>query len=408
MIETYMNEFPSQLEKIIQSHLKQTFLDPKKAKGAFNDKDYIYFSKGAARLSEAFTSERGSLPVNYLNDPVLRSGYLLYFLPVNFLKIMRVLAQLDPKELVTGKVRVLDLGCGPGTSGLGVMAFYAELLAKKKVKDAWLDFTLIDLNFNILKDARALHDAYAAHLVKANPGFHSLCSAKSYDFMRGDLNRFLRNFKYHIIVISNVLNEFGTREERADFIEQIMADHLDPKGKLIIIEPALQKTSQDLQLLRDEIVLKRKKGFVHAPCLHQEACPLNLFNKRDWCHFYLPWECPPIIEKTDKLIGNRKEWLNLSYLVLGKTERNGFSKNNWRVISNQMPSKGKKEIVLCGQRGRTRVTRLDKNKTATNRTFDEMRRGDLVELDTLSDAPYRVDGEFAVKDDTRLKIIART
>ncbi|MDO8518679.1 MAG: small ribosomal subunit Rsm22 family protein, partial [Deltaproteobacteria bacterium] len=338
--------------------------------------------------------------------PVLRSGYLLYFLPVNFLKIARVLGQLPPDELVSGKVRVLDLGSGPGTSALGVMAFYADLLAKKKIKDAWLDFTLLDLNFNILKDARALHDAYAQELSK-QPGFHSLCSAKNFDFTRGGMGRFLRNFKYHLVILSNVINEFRSREAAADLIEEILTHHLDPKGKIVIIEPALQKTSQDLQHLRDEIVVNRKKGMVLAPCLHQEECPLNVVNIRDWCHFYLPWECPPIIEKTDKLIGNRKEWLQLSYLVLGKNvpER---SPSTWRVISNPMPSKGKKELVLCGPPGRYHITRLDKNATATNRIFDEIKRGDLIELDIGPPAPYRVDGEFAVTDKTRLKIISRT
>src|SRR5690349_3720160 len=113
-----MLEFPAHLEKLILDYLKKAFLDPRKMKGAgesFNEKDFKYFSRGAGLLSEAYTVERETLPKNYFNDPVLRSGYLLYFLPVNYLKIIRIFEQFSPQELVSGKIRILDIGCGPGT-----------------------------------------------------------------------------------------------------------------------------------------------------------------------------------------------------------------------------------------------------------------------------------------------------
>lgn len=408
-------EFPSNLQNILLSYIKQTYLPSKKRKSdsqSFNARDIDFFSKGAGLLSQAFTEERGSLPSPYLNDPVLRTGYLLYFLPVNALKVVRVLQEFKPSELVSGKVRLLDLGAGPGSGMLGMMMFYADLLKKGILKEVSLDFTLMDQSYSALKDAVSLHHAYADTLKREVPGFHSACFIKHFDFRRESLNRFLRNFKYHLVLMENILNEFPDHQLKSDFVESTLRQHLDPeKGKLIIIEPALKKTSRDLQKIRDEMVVVRKTAHVHAPCLHQEQCPLNVVNLRDWCHFYFHWKRPDFIARVDKIIGNRKDWLACSYLVLARKEREWRSvfsntRNTWRVISNLMPSKGKQEIVLCGPPGRYHLTRLDRNVSSTNQSFDRLRRGDLIEFHPAgSHPPYQVDGNSELTRQDYLKII---
>lgn len=404
-----MLQFPPELTEILLSYIKQAYLKKSlKARcSPFNEHDFRYFSRGAGRLSQAFTEERESRPDNYFNDPVCRSGYLLYFLPVNFLKIVRIFEQGDTRELVTGKIRVLDLGSGPGTSMLGLMAFYESLLRAKKIGDAWLEFTLADKNHAVLRDARHLHELYAAKL--RQPGFNSACFTKDCDLKKGDLKRILRNYRYHYIVLGNILNEFSDRASQVNFIKEVL-DHLDPqKGKLVIIEPAAKTTSRNLQFLRDQLVTRDKLAFVHAPCLHQEVCPLNVVNKRDWCHFYFSWDRPKFIEKVDRLIGNQKDWLACSYLVLSHGKRLAMSqeethRNTWRVISNRMPSKGKLELVVCGPPGRYHLTRLDRDRSSINKTFGDLRRGDLVRL-KVPFKPYDADGRHGIrKDDEVVKL----
>ncbi len=404
-------EFPLNLEQVLLSYIKQTFLPPKKRKTFdFNAKDIEFFSRGAGLLSQAFTEERGSLPPDYLNDPVCRSGYLLYFLPVNALKVVKVLQEFKPFELTSGKIRILDLGAGPGSGMLGTMIFYSALLKKGIFKEINLDFTLVDHSYSPLKDAINLHRAYADILSREIPGFHSACLIKHFDLRRESLNRFLRNFKYHLVLMENLLNEFPDNRQKSDFVESNLRQHVDPeKGKLIIIEPALKKTSRGLQKLRDEMIGVRKAGFVHAPCLHQERCPLNVVNLRDWCHFYFHWKRPDFIARVDRMIGNRKDWLACSYLVLGRKERDWKSvfsdhRNTWRVISNLMPSKGKKEVVLCGPPGRYHLTRLDRNASASNQSFDRLRRGDLIEHHIPGSQGYRVDGNSELTRNCSLKM----
>ena len=81
-----------------------------------------------ARLSNLLTRERDALPQPYLRDKDLREAYIRYFLPVNLYKIHVPLRELSlhpggifQKE----RLRILDLGSGPGTAILGVMDFFS-------------------------------------------------------------------------------------------------------------------------------------------------------------------------------------------------------------------------------------------------------------------------------------------
>jgi ribosomal protein RSM22 (predicted rRNA methylase) len=81
-----------------------------------------------ARLSRLLTGERENLPSAYLKDRGLREAYEAYFLPPNLRKIhapLRDLARHPVKLLNKDSLRVLDLGCGPGTMLLGVLEFFA-------------------------------------------------------------------------------------------------------------------------------------------------------------------------------------------------------------------------------------------------------------------------------------------
>lgn len=387
-----MNSFPKALESILLKILKQTYGKGTKKTGAFGHSDFKHFSSGVKKLNLHFTRQSATLPQNYLNDPVLRSGYLLYYLPVNYLKTVRVLSEFRSEELVSGRVRILDLGAGPGTSMLSVMSFYADLVQKKQMKEVWLDFTLIDQNFNSLKDAKNLHDEYRAHLEKQVPGFKSSCCVKSFDLKRGGLKRFLRGFRFHLITVGNLLNEFSNDEERFGFVSQVLQDQLQSKqGKLILIEPASLSCSRGLQVLRDKI-LARQLGFVHAPCLHQEACPLLKASDRDWCHFYFDWKRPDFIAHLDKLVGIKKDFLQCSYMVFADHAR-ASPVDTWRVISNPLISKGKKELVLCGPKGRYHLKRLDRNKTRKTNDFDSVNRGDLVLWAGATSTDFSIDGQ---------------
>ncbi len=385
--------------------------------GAWTTHDLNFFAPGAALVSEGFTSERSEMPRNYFNRPEYRSGYLLYFLASNVPKVMQCLRIVNAATRFAGqdRVRILDLGCGPGTAALACAEYWRSTESKQL-----LDITGVDQNKAILQDANALFTggAYTTaglRTINANVDHHLLVSR-------------LRKQTYDVIVLANLLNEFGNMEQREKLVAALLRHHLTDSGVLIIIEPALQGLTRALMELRDRLL---PVAPVLAPCLHQAACPMLTHNRRDWCHAYLDWKRPAVIGQVDQLIGNRKDHLKFSYVIFatpGTGRQSSVAGNSttsgpdgrrpatgdvvavtgnrrpatgdallrFRVVSAPLLSAGKSELLLCPaimpEGGRLhRLTRLHKEHSPSNADFARVLRGDLVET---------ISGERLVSGDT--------
>ncbi len=332
-----------------------------------------------ARLSSLLTREREDLSGAYLKDKGLRRAYLLYFLPSNLAKIHVPLKELSlhPKGIAAKeRLRILDIGSGPGTASLGVLEFFSQ-----QEKRPLLQFTAVDQVGENLKDAENLFRSWrdetgidvSLRTVKSE-------AEKAMDRLGGD--------RYDIIVLSNVMNElFHGNEDRIAkrtlFLKNILSRLLASDGSCIIIEPALRNTSRELLMVRDGL---REEGFhIYSPCLVGEKCPA-LANLKDWCHEDVPWDPPEIVKKIDSLIRLRKDSLKFSYLVLRKDDISSadiYGENVFRVVSEPLVSKGKIEFYLCGRRGRRLITRLDKDATPSNGAFERLARGSIVVFERL-------------------------
>lgn len=395
---------PVSWEGLLKGYVKRTFYADTRRKdfadrAQFTEGDYRFFIKGVRELNLAFTQERAFLPKNYLNRKELRSGYILYFLPVNALKVATLLATspLDPlssakqspcgivKRGDGGEVTILDVGSGPGTGMLGTMLYLEKALLSAGVTSLRLKWILLDQNRQALNDAAALHDLVLDDLRRRHPKLNisSEVRLEGRDVFSGKISRTVP--KADLILCLNVLGELVSNR-RAALLEDLLAHVLSPQGRLLVMEPALQTTTRDLMKLHDEI-LTHESGFVYAPCLHQAACPMLKANDRDWCHTYIPWERPSWIEKIDHLVSIRKDYLKCSYLLLGREPPARRGSDLWRVVSGPLNSKGKSERLLCGEAALPdllRVTRLDRDQATPNRDFDELERGDIVAMNKTS------------------------
>src|SRR5262245_38375095 len=96
--------------------------------GELAEKEGISFERlvrAVAELSLLFTKDRAALRRTYLEEPVLASAYLQYFLPVNLSKIHVLLNEMPALE-AGQQFSVLDLGSGPGTGALAVLDWWHE------------------------------------------------------------------------------------------------------------------------------------------------------------------------------------------------------------------------------------------------------------------------------------------
>ena len=323
-----------------------------------------------ARLSKLLTKERERLPAAYLKDTGLRKAYLSYYLPSNVPKIHLALKELSlqPESMLAKeRLRILDVGSGPGSAMLGVLEFFA-----RRENPSFLEFTAVDHVAENLKDLAALYASYQGRC-GLDASLHTVKTSI-------EKVEPLLNGHYDLIILSNVLNELFHHDEdrtakRIDILHQFLRRFLSHDGSLIIIEPALHDTSREMLLVRDGLVAQ---GFhVYSPCLMNENCPA-LVNPKDWCHEDVPWEPPAVIQDIDELAGLRKDSLKFSYMVVrkdGLSLADVYGADAFRVVSEPLVSKGKIEFYLCGKGGRRLTMRLDKDKSPANDDHARLRQG---------------------------------
>lgn len=378
---------PPHWEALLWGYVKRAFYpgtrrEPFAGREVATEGDYRFFAPGVRKLNELFTRDRAYLPKNYLNQKELRSGYILYFLPVNALKIAALLGQMRLYLPNPPPFTILDIGSGSGTAVLGVFLWLERHLAGLSAP-LQLRWILVDQNRQALRDACQIYHQAFEELRRRFPHveINSRVETIVTDLEQPFTNRL--RLEANLILAVNVIGELAHRK-RLSIIERLVRGSLKAGGRLLVVEPALQRTTRELMQLHD-LLLARRTTSVVAPCLHQAACPMLAANKRDWCHTTIEWERPPWIERFDRLVGIRKDYLKCSYLALGRPgEAPTYPNSSWRVVSGQLSSRGKSELLLCGPGGLPnllRVTRLDRDRSETNCLFDELRRGDLVQME---------------------------
>lgn len=336
------------------------------------------------RLSDILTRERVLLPTAYLAEADLREAYVHYFLPPNMAKIQIVLEELarHPAGLFSRQtLRIMDLGSGPGTAIAGALHFFSrqvprpvlECIAVDQVSD---NLTLAEELFVRTRDSIGMQ-------ARLQTVCSSLMSARS--TVKGPCD---------LLILSNVLNELfpgegRAVEKRSAMLHELCSAVLAEDGTCLIIEPALRETSRDLLAVRDTMI---SIGYViYGPCLGGKQCPARE-NPKDWCHEDIPWQPTWIMTEIDRLTGLRKDSLKFSWLVIRKDDRSLsdiHGTNCFRVVSEQMPSKGKLEYFICNGINRRRVVRLNKDTSGENKEYSDLHRGDIISCVGLVDDDNR-------------------
>lgn len=392
-----MIQFPKNFQDFLLQYIKAEFYRGTRRASflerPFGSEDLKFFSKGVAQLSELFTADRANLQAGYLNQPQFRAAYLLYFLPINFAKTRWVLEDLPDTFWNKKRFRILDLGCGPGSATLA----FLDLLQSKNPR-AELEIVLVEQNAHILRDAQALIKAFAPKtrlVIHAFPLW---------------LHGFRFQGEYDLILMSHVLNELVKlgAQERAEWLFPRLEQHLTPSGICALLEPALKRPTRELMALRDHLI-EDATFSVLAPCLHNQVCPMLAATRNDWCHFYVDWQEPEYLQQLDRLVKNDNRFLKVAYLLLGRKsawQQTIYRPENYfRVVSNRMKTRGKTESVLCGPPGRLTVSRLDRDRKPANAALDELRRGDLVELDFGEGRSFEVSRHIRLNAKSKLNFV---
>ena len=314
-------------------------------------------TQAVRKISAGLTGARTLAGTRYMDDPRLLGAYLLYYWPNSYAQARHVLRPVFASATARA-ASVLDLGSGPGP-----VAFAAL-------------------------------DAGAGRATAADRSAGALELARTLAAERGELlslvqwnaaNQPIPEGKFALITVGHLVNELWQGQpdavnRRAGLIERAFG-HLEPGGRVVVIEPALRETSRGTLEMRDCLLTK---GIVPVwPCLFREGCPA-LARETDWCHSELAWEPPRLLADIAKAAGLHKESLKMTaiaFMRAGEAPDCGEDGCIFRIVSEPLASKGRQRFMGCGARGRIGLSLQTKHITESNRRFGRLRRGDLVRIE---------------------------
>lgn len=355
--------------------------------GLQNNSKQLQELAGAVKaLSDAYVEpETCDWQALYKNKAAV-SAYLLYFLPVNLVKVFPLLDELASAGgfVCAGRpvLTVLDIGCGPGTFLLGLLEYLCRHARQGLSMPRSISLTGIDRVKESLLAAENLIGQYCA--AGCLPQGMTVAS----EFMQGSLHSpdFLKGRdRYDLIIAGNVLAELEGKA--LDACLASMTQHLAPGGALIIIDPGTRRASRQLLEVR-ELLLQNKELKLYAPCLCAAVCPMK-DNAAQWCHEKLFWRPTEAVRHIDGMLGFTKEkGIKYSFLTFVKNDAHRLSSfadldhdNIWRVSSYVIKNKGEHRLWVCNGRERRLLRRLERNRSETNSDFDQAERGDIVFVD---------------------------
>jgi SAM-dependent methyltransferase len=179
-------------------------------------------------------------------------GYLAYQFPVYFVQFQHILYSMAKEGLLKTRMKILDVGTGPGTVPLAITDLYNRLddhratVYSVEMFDENIEaYRFIVPQYAATKSRIAIEDPIKADIGKLDM-----------DLIPGNLD---------LIVFSNILNEVRgmTLEQKADLVKKL-SGKLAQDGNIIIIEPADKVNSIGA---RNLIIALKKMGLgIYSPC----------------------------------------------------------------------------------------------------------------------------------------------
>ncbi|WP_447977803.1 small ribosomal subunit Rsm22 family protein [Candidatus Nitrospira bockiana] len=339
-------------------------------------REFAALCRGVSELSVLFTKGRAGLIEDYLAETRLRTAYVAYFLPVNAAKIQVLLSEL-PRRDPERPLKVLDLGSGPGTTPLAVLDW---LQSAPGGGGTGVHVQAVDRSLRALDEAERLWDEYRRLVPLPDARLTSLQA----DVRKPAWIPAIASERFDLIVLANTLNECASLAHdpvasQLALLQRLLL-HLDDRGTLLIVEPALRDAARHLHGLRNAVLAVARVN-VYSPCLHERPCPA-LTREEDWCHEERPWLPPPWIAAIDREVGFIKDALKFSYLALRKDGLTVVPRapDLYRVVSELRVLKGDQRAWLCNEQGRSDVGRLNRARSPENHVMDAWHRGAIVRL----------------------------
>lgn len=322
--------------------------------------DVAQCARAVQELTVGLTRKRRMAGKRYLADPRLRAAYATYYLCANAPKVVPLLDKLA-HLLPDDHLRVLELGCGPGTGVAGVASWAAE-------NDMAVTHRVTDLLPANVKAAVTLGQKLA------EAGVALTVDGAVVDVRKGVPSQLPDKDPVDLLLIMNLVNELP---DVSNHRIVNAAEKLAANGVVLVIEPAAQAASRRALQLRD--VFCAAGWHVRLPCTHDGACPA-LEADDDWCHGEWRFNRPRFMADVDARIGNRREVLKATYFAVTKAPA-PRQDTLYRIVSERQDSKAMSSAFACGVDGRQKFELQKRDRSDTNRAFSKVSRYSRVHIE---------------------------
>ena len=274
--------------------------------------------KNIQTLSDAYTKQR-EFHTDLFKDQELLSAYGLFFFPQTYARTKFVFREiLNRGWKSSGPVSILDLGSGAGAASFSIASEIENEVS----------ITAVDRS----KPALSVMQKIASECFQQN------CEIHAYDIWNWAS---LQKKKYDVIVASFSLSETNVSlQQWTNTLVRLLND----TGIVLVLEPSLKETSENIELWRNEIAQKTPL-YIWGPCLHREECPL-LMEGKYWCHEVRSWKPPESLSFMNRRLYREIHITKFSFLAFGKSAPVPLSAFAFRLISPV--AKRKNHLVFSG------------------------------------------------------------
>jgi SAM-dependent methyltransferase len=350
----------------IEQHLVTSLLSPEAraqyALGDIGKKELMPYVEALRGISSAYVSHTsGTRLSSPIDSAVAAAAYALYYTPINAAKILHFTELFHCR---TEPLRVLDLGCGPGTAGLALLASLKNQLALTCVERSTPMRTLAKQLLSSFPSAKPLGELVIRETLEGIP-------QESFD----------------IVIAANVFAELD--DATAESTLGILARAVSTSGYLVLLEPGQLLHTRRLMALRDRVTTRYSGLTPIFPCLRGDTCPMLASSATDWCHGTLEWQQPPLHRQLDALLGFNKHRIKFSCFIFQEGAQLG---DGVRVLTPPEKTRAGVEALICGE-GIYGIGRIPKRlRSERTRAFEKAQVYDRLDCDPpfLGDAPDQV------------------
>lgn len=245
------------------------------------------------------------------NEKWARVAYAAYYLPLNYVRVLRVAEKCQERNFFEGIEHLVDFGAGLATATASLQSYLPNLSRRILIESSSHPAAMIENRWAELETSGAK--------------------------LRWEKNHTenMINFpEKSLAVFSYSLTE----------LEQIPEWAL-PVEALLIIEPATQEDGRRVLGWRNELLAQ---GFrAYAPCTHQNGCPLLLESNSDWCHDRVHVQMPKWFEKMEEFLPIKNKTLTVTYLAVRKKEPTPVAAGMGRLTGDLLKENGKDRQLIC-------------------------------------------------------------